>query len=1221
MPPRLFGPKPLRLALVATFLVPPSVYWLVSGRAVRIASAQTTQSFRNFESPQVHPLSLTPDGTRLLAVNSPNATLSVFQLTSGSPVLTAEIPVGLEPVSVAARSDREAWVTNWLSDSVSVVDLATGNATRTIDVGDEPTDVLFAGLNNEKAFVCVAGGGHLNISGNSVTGASGAVKVFDASNPAAAPQVVEVFGKQPRALARSADGARVFVSVFESGSQTTLVPQAVVAQNGGLPPPQPAMDASLPPAPNTGLIVKWNGSAWADETGDTRWDQFVNYTLADIDLLTIDAAAAQPSVVAQVRHLGTQIGNMAFDPSSGRLYVANRDSDNVRRFEPNIRGRFQTNRVSALDAAQSNAPALAFARDLNPHVDLSNPAGTDAERALSLALISDIKRASDGALYVAATSSAKVGVLDSGGNVAARIDVGQGPTGLALDETRQRLYVLNRFDETVSVVSTSSQSQISSVPVGFNPEPQSVRAGRRFLYDAVNFSAHGTVSCASCHPNGHRDGLDWDLGDPTGSLLSITVTGGTFAQHPMKGPMMTQSLRGLFNAAPFHWRSDRHNLTEFNIAFTGILGSKRLLTAQEMSDFINFVNTLSYPPNPNENLDRTNPNPPTGPNALLGAGRFRSAAVNPTGAPFQFIFIGGANNCNACHLSDPGSTNSFGIGSALITFPGSILSEPQQFKAPQLRGIYQKAGMQKPAPGRARTEQITGFGFMHDGAFDNIVDFLKQPDFIGFSGDNERRDIEAFLMAKDSVLAPAVGLQVTVNAENKNSPDTLARIQLLVKQAQPFAIPNSPFSGPANCDLVARGIYGGRPRSFLQTGNGLFQPDSASEAPVTVQQLLDSVGPGSELTFKGVPAGEGRLFSIDRDGDGVLDDDQPRASVQIAGRVVGADGAGVAGIAVTLSGTQTASATTDALGRYAFNYVSTDGTLTITPQGAGLEFTPSSATFVKPSSSRTATFVTSTTANASDSSQFFVTQHYEDFLGREPDAVGLQFWTDTIESCGADAACREVKRVNVSAAFFLSIEFQETGYLVYRARKAAFGDLAGKPVPVTFQQLTDDSQRLGRNVVVGLGNWQAQLETNKQAFFAGFVQRPEFLARYPSSSLSAADFVDALNANTGGALSQSDRDSLVSQLNSNSTTRAAALRAVAENTNFRQRELNRAFVLMQYFGYLRRDPDAAPEATLDFKGYQFWLDKLNQFGGDYNAAEMVKAFIESSEYRKRFGQS
>src|SRR5436853_4773064 len=154
--------------------------WLVSKDLSRVVSSQGLPgTYRNFEGPQVHPLAMTPAGTRLLAVNTPAATLSIFQLVSGSPVLTAEIPVGLEPVSVAVRNNREAWVANWLSDSVSIVDLAAGNVVRTIDVGDEPTDILFAGLSNEKAFVCVSGGGTRAIAGGrTVTGASGAVQVF-----------------------------------------------------------------------------------------------------------------------------------------------------------------------------------------------------------------------------------------------------------------------------------------------------------------------------------------------------------------------------------------------------------------------------------------------------------------------------------------------------------------------------------------------------------------------------------------------------------------------------------------------------------------------------------------------------------------------------------------------------------------------------------------------------------------------------------------------------------------------------------------------------------------------------------------------------------------------------------------------------------------------------------------------------------------------------------
>ena len=259
-------------------------------------------------------------------------------------------------------------------------------------------------------------------------------------------------------------------------------------------------------------------------------------------------------------------------------------------------------------------------------------------------------------------------------------------------------------------------------------------------------------------------------------------------------------------------------------------------------------------------------------------------------------------------------------------------------------------------------------------------------------------------------------------------------------------------------------------------------------------------------------------------------------------------------------------------------------------------------------------------ANPLDDSRFFVRQHYHDFLNREPDASGLDFWTNDIEQCGADARCREMKRVNVSAAFFLSIEFQQTGYLVYRLNQSAFNAREHQ----RWREFLADTQEIGRDVQVGIGAWEAKLEANKSAFVAQFVARPEFVAAY--AGMNSAQFVDALNANTydplaaglGGALSQAERDQLVSDLEQSRKTRAEVLRAVAENAEFSRRHSNRAFVLMQYYGYLRRNPDSAPDTNFD--GYNFWLSKLNEFGGNFFQAEMVKAFLDSIEYRKRFGQ-
>ncbi len=230
--------------------------------------------------------------------------------------------------------------------------------------------------------------------------------------------------------------------------------------------------------------------------------------------------------------------------------------------------------------------------------------------------------------------------------------------------------------------------------------------------------------------------------------------------------------------------------------------------------------------------------------------------------------------------------------------------------------------------------------------------------------------------------------------------------------------------------------------------------------------------------------------------------------------MVDANGNGLSGVSVILSGAQSASAVTDASGDYAFNFVSTSATHIVTPQASGINFTPASRTFTNPKWNASGTFVASPTANVADASPFFVEQHYRDFLNREPDTAGLNFWVDQIESCGGNIQCREVRRINVSAAFFLSIEFKETGFLVYRTAKASFGNLPGKPVPLTHAQLMTDTQRISRGVIVNVGSWAALLETNKQAFFIGWVQRPEFLARYPIG-MSPTAFVDTLKREHG----------------------------------------------------------------------------------------------------------
>ena len=258
--------------------------------------------------------------------------------------------------------------------------------------------------------------------------------------------------------------------------------------------------------------------------------------------------------------------------------------------------------------------------------------------------------------------------------------------------------------------------------------------------------------------------------------------------------------------------------------------------------------------------------------------------------------------------------------------------------------------------------------------------------------------------------------------------------------------------------------------------------------------------------------------------------------------------------------------------------------------------------------------------NVIDDTLNFVTQHYHDFLNREPDPDGLQFWANQIFGCGSKSSCIEATRVHVSAAFFLSIEFQQTGFFVYRLYKVSYGDIQDLPVPLRFNEFLPDAQQISQGVLVGVGNWEAQLEANKVAYLADFVNRSRFLSAYPTS-LTPDQFVDMLIENVPRILTL-NREALIAEFggaanSSDTAARGRVLRAIVDNKAFVQQQFEPAFVTMQYFGYMRRNPDATPD--VNFNGWQFWLDKLNQFNGNFIEAEMVKAFISSGEYRARFG--
>ncbi|HSS22100.1 MAG TPA: DUF4214 domain-containing protein [Pyrinomonadaceae bacterium] len=325
---------------------------------------------------------------------------------------------------------------------------------------------------------------------------------------------------------------------------------------------------------------------------------------------------------------------------------------------------------------------------------------------------------------------------------------------------------------------------------------------------------------------------------------------------------------------------------------------------------------------------------------------------------------------------------------------------------------------------------------------------------------------------------------------------------------------------------------------------------------------------------------------------------------RITGRILDNHGNPLAGAVVHLSGAQNRTVITDSSGNYVFENVQTNGFYTLSPSRLNYSFVPAERSFSQQGSTTQAMFtgVAGAASNPLTMPEFFVRQHYLDFLGREPDEDGFNFWSNQILGCGADTDCVERRTINVSAAYFRSIEFQETGGLVDGLYRAGFGR-----APV-YSEFVPDTAIVGQDFIVGATNWEGKLEANKQAFVAAFVQRAEFRAAF--DQLSDVRYVDELIGHTGVSFSQSERAELLNGLESGRLTRAAVLRQIVENDAVRRARFNKAFVMMEYFGYLRRDPDEA--------GYRFWLNKLNEFDGNFERAEMVKAFITSAEYRNRF---
>jgi YVTN family beta-propeller protein len=795
--------------------------------------------FVNFEGKQTAPARLSPDGSRLFVVNTPDNRLSVFDISNPqNPILISEIPVGLEPVSVNPRNNDEAWVVNEVSDSVSVVSVSQNAVVDTLYVKDEPADVVFA---NGRAFVTCARNNQL--------------AVFDLVTRAGVTNI-PVFGENPRSLCVNSNGTRVYAAFALSGNRTTLVSFTNA-------PPQTNGNPNLPAPPKVSRIVDATDPAWTNE---------IKFTMPDNDIVEIDTATL--AVLRYFPRVGTVNFAVAVRPTSGDLYVAGTDARNTERFEPVIRGGFVTNLVSRVNI--NNGAVTRF--DLNTNFAYTNFPNL-GNQSNALAQPTAIAFGPSGANYfVTAFGSDRVALVDANtGAIIARIEINpgaigsvanprtkRGPRGLAL-KPGQALYVANRISNTLTVIDPSSRTVVREIPIGsYDPTPAAIRQGRGFLYDA-KLSGGGLVSCASCHIDSEMDLLAWDLGDPYGSLSTnamkvsgsqLLFPGGISSNvvfHPMKGPMTTQTLRGLNGLDPLHWRGDRTNFLHFNGAFDGLMGGS-VLSAADMVAYRTYINTIVFQPNPNQNIDRSMPTSFAGGNAAVGLALFMTN--NYTGSGVLGV------KCNTCHAVPTGTDRSF--------TPAGALREPQDFKVPHLRNIYQKMRFTN-SPG---AQSLSGFGLTHDGGDPSLFVFLSRPVFDTLSNDTaKKQNISAFVQCFDTGTAPAVGYSRTITSNNVTSLSVSNDWSLLEAQANLLT----------NINLVVKGVVDGQRRGFLyQPASQNYRADRQLLAPLTRANLVAKILAGSTITIMGVPPGTGMRMGIDRNLDGVLDGDTPAPSLRIA---------------------------------------------------------------------------------------------------------------------------------------------------------------------------------------------------------------------------------------------------------------------------------------------------------------------------------------------------
>ncbi len=790
-------------------------------------------------------------------------------------MVLGSVPVGLDPVAVRFASSNEAWVVNHISSSISIVDVTKRTVIATVEMPAGPSDLVFAGAPRRAWVSCSR---------------TNAVCVVDPVTRSVVTNI-NIEGERPRAMATSPDGTKVYVAIFESGNGTTILSRRLTflpvepppgpvddptGPHGGINPPPnsgrdyvPAMNPANRAPPPVGLIVRkdWAGRWMDDNSGDwTEWISGTNaakagrvpgWDLPDRDVAMIDTSTLEVTCAHRLMNICMGV---AVNPMSGEIAVIGTDAMNERRFEPVLNGVFLRVNIALVDPVTRTNRL----RDLNPHLDYATRTLPQDQRAASLGDPRGIEWSADGTrAYITGMGSRNMIVVDKDGSRInpQPVELGEGPTGIAVDEARARVYVWNRFSSSISVVDTSAGVVVTNVPV-FDPTPDIIRKGRRHLYDTRKTSGLGIAACASCHVDGRTDRLAWDLGDPAGD----TVANQNQEFHPMKGPMVTQTFQDIITpflgsdprsptAQSLHWRGDRKNLEEFNPTFTDLQANDVELSTNEMAEFKGMLATIFFPPNFLRTLTNGLPasvalpghygRPPTNgdPASPLPPG-------NPQLARLQF-----AAQCSGCHSLTRG-----GRASATEIFVIPRAGAEGGFKIAQLRSLLDKVGMDHTS-----TNSRAGFGYLHDGRVGTLTQFLIDGFGSAFATDQSIANMVAFFLC-----FPGSDIEGGPNL-SQDVPAATGR-EVTFASSTPPSLLNDMFNLAldlnSRLDLIVRGHKEGRARSWLlRRITQDFLSDRNGETARTLAEVIAAAAPGNEFTAILVPRGTGARLALDRDED------------------------------------------------------------------------------------------------------------------------------------------------------------------------------------------------------------------------------------------------------------------------------------------------------------------------------------------------------------------